>query len=147
MNAQLSAIPLKIPEAKLLREPLIQTLTNKLIVVQVWIGRIHAVDLVFLPRAEILAGVEAPDSFQQSLPSQHFVEAGDATGEVIRRVKESRISIGDFNISSQQLFRDTFRARGRLLAVAKQLDRSSRPYRPVAKQPALHADFSQLAID
>jgi len=55
------------------REPLIQSLPNKLIVVKVRISLINTVDLLCLSGAKGFMRVQAPDPFQQTLPSQNFV--------------------------------------------------------------------------
>jgi hypothetical protein len=101
------------------RKPLIQSLPNKLIVIEVWIGCIHPVNLLFLPRAKSFIGIKAPYSFEQSLPSQHFMKPGNATGELIRGVKERRICIGDFDASLQKRKWHTVRVASGLLALVK----------------------------
>ena len=40
---------------------------DKSVVVQMRVGRIHAIDFFALSRAECLVGIQAPDSFEQSL--------------------------------------------------------------------------------
>jgi hypothetical protein len=71
----------------------------------VWIGSIYPVNLLFLTWAESLIGIQAPDTLEQSLPSQYFKKSGITPGETIRRVKERRICIGDFNASVEKRIR------------------------------------------
>src|ERR1035438_4959341 len=75
---------------------------DEAIVVQVRVGGINAVNLFTLARAETFTGVKTPDAFKQSLTPQHLVQTGDATGEVIRRIEEGRIAVGDLNGTSQE---------------------------------------------
>lgn len=42
-----------------------------------WIGRVDPFDFRTLTAAECLVRIQAPDSFQQSLPPQDFVQASD----------------------------------------------------------------------
>jgi hypothetical protein len=81
----------------LLRKPLVQSLPDKLIVIQVRIGCIYPAYLLILSWAESFSRVQAPDAFEQSLPSQHFKKSGIAAGKVIRCIKKCRIGIGNFD--------------------------------------------------
>ncbi len=57
------------------------------------IGLKHPADLFLLPGAECLVGIQAPDSFQQTLPSQDFMQARDAAGEVVCGVEKRRVAV------------------------------------------------------
>jgi hypothetical protein len=53
----------------------------------------HPADLFVLAGAEHLPGIQAPDSFQQTLPPQDFMQASDASGEVVRGVKKCGVAV------------------------------------------------------
>ena len=43
---------------------------------------------------ELFVRVEARGCLQEALPAQHFVDAGQAAGEIIGGVKVSRVGVG-----------------------------------------------------
>jgi len=53
----------------------------------------HPADLVFLAGAERFPGIQAPDSFQQTLPPQNLMQAGDAPGEVVCGVEKCGVTV------------------------------------------------------
>ena len=58
------------------------------------IGGVDAVDLLLLSGAEGFVGIQAPDSFQEALPPQDLMQAGDAAGEIVRHVEKGCVGIG-----------------------------------------------------
>ncbi len=71
-----------------------QIFTDEIIVCQVRVSFEDAVELLALTLGEHLVGIEAPIALEQSLAAQDLVNAGDATCEAVRGVKDSRIGIG-----------------------------------------------------
>ena len=78
-----------------------EILFHELVVCQVRIAGDHAVDLVQLTRAEILVRIETPASREQALAAQHFVNAGDASGELMRGIEQRRIRVGQLGAECQ----------------------------------------------
>src|SRR6266511_758898 len=95
---------------------------DELFIAQVWIGAANPVDLLALAGAERLVRVEAPGAFQQALPAQHFVEAGDAPGIVVGSIEKRGVGVGDFNGASQQFARNWPAAVGGTATFGVQLD-------------------------
>src|SRR5688572_33051555 len=89
-----------------LPEPLVAVLRDELVVVQVRVRAVDAVDLLRLPGTHRLMRVEAPGAFQQSLSAQDLVDAGDAAVEVVGAVEERGVAVGDFYVEAQQLGRE-----------------------------------------
>src|SRR5262249_1591793 len=65
-------------------QPGVTPFAHKLVVVQLRICEVNAVDLLSLAQTERLLWVEAPDSFKEPLPAKHFVQPGNAAGKLIR---------------------------------------------------------------
>ena len=66
---------------------------DEFVVVEVWVGESDSIDFRELARAEGFVSVEAPETLQQPLASQDFVEARDAAAEAVRRVEEGGLLI------------------------------------------------------
>ena len=79
-------------------------LRHKLVVVEVRIGHVHAIDLLHLSGTQGFVLVQAPNALEQALASQHFVKASDAPAKTVGRVKERRIAIGDLSTETQQIW-------------------------------------------
>ena len=122
------------------RQPGLPAFSHELIVVQVRIRAIHAIDLGHLSDAQRLIGVEAPGPFEQPLAPQYFVEAWDASGEPVRGVEKRRIRVGDVDAAFDQMLRDRRCIRRDAPTFLPQLDRSASPDSPVAEEPADNAD-------
>jgi len=69
-------------------QPSFEVLRDEIIVIEVRIAFIDAVNLFHLPRGMLLMRVQAPSSGHQSLTAQHFMHSGDASREIILRVEE-----------------------------------------------------------
>jgi hypothetical protein len=67
---------------------LINPLADKFIIIQVGIGGIHAIYFLQLSRAESFLRIQAPDSLQQSLPAQNFMQSCDTSKEIVGHVEE-----------------------------------------------------------
>ncbi len=78
-------------------------LGHKGVVVQVRVGGIDAVDLIHLPRREIVIGIQAPATGHQALAPQHLVDTGDAAGEAVGRVEKRGVAVGDLGTDGQQI--------------------------------------------
>src|SRR6266478_5255332 len=50
-----------------LPQPVVQMLANEAVIVQIWISRVHTVDLFHLPRRKVFIRVEAPAALEQAL--------------------------------------------------------------------------------
>src|SRR6266487_5910129 len=76
-------------------EPFIPVPGDKFVLAQVRIGTMHAVDFLALTGAERLIRIQTPDAFEQALPAQHFVDAGNTAGVVVGRVEKSGVGVSD----------------------------------------------------
>ena len=85
-----------------------------------------------LARAQPFVRIEAPDAFEQALPAQHLVAAGDAAVEVVGDVEEGAVAVGDAAVEREQLAIDEPPASG---AAAAALQRSSS-----STAPCVHTD-------
>jgi len=85
---------------------------DELVIAQMRIGATNPVNFLALAGAERFLRVEAPDAFQQALLAQHFVEAGDAPGIVVRNIEQRGVGVGDFNGAAQQFRCNRFAAAG-----------------------------------
>jgi hypothetical protein len=47
--------------------------------------------------------IEAPTAFEQTLPAENFVNAGNAAAISIRKIKDRRVRIGELLPQSQQI--------------------------------------------
>ena len=74
-----------------LLQPPVAVLRDEPVVHQVRIAREHAIDLVHLAGAQLFVRIEAPPPGEQSLPPQHFVDAGNAPGEIVRRIEQGGV--------------------------------------------------------
>lgn len=82
-------------------QPLVAMLRDEIVVVQMRIGGMHAVDLLKLARTERFFGVEAPQAFEQALTAQDFMQTSDAAVETVRRVEEGGVAIGHLDAEAQ----------------------------------------------
>ena len=83
--------------------PTIEVLGDEDIVVQLRIRSEHASDLLRLTVPELLVGIQTPGSCEQTLTTQHLVNAGDATGEAVGRVEDRRVRIRQRRADSKQI--------------------------------------------
>src|SRR5689334_4144317 len=100
------------------------------------IRRVNSIDLGQLSRTERFIRIDAPGSFEQTLPPQHFVQPRDAAREGIRGVEECGVAVGYFDGADEQLLRNASAARDNLVAFVEQLHRLFRPDAPVTQQSA-----------
>ena len=104
---------------------------DKRIIAQLGPGPPHPVDLPALAGTQALPLVEAPDSFEQPLPPQDLVEAGDAAPKPVGGVEVSAVAVGDG---------DSGRGEGRVntprAAALQQRDGNARIDRPMPEKPA-----------
>ena len=78
-------------------------LADKVIVREMRILRQDAIDFLHLPRTQILMRIEAPAPGEQALTSQDLVDAGDAARELVHRIEQRRVGVGQLRTERQQL--------------------------------------------
>ena len=76
-------------------QPSLEIPGDELVVVQLGVRGMHAVDLLRLAGTQPFLGVEAPGPFKQALATKDFMAAGDAAPEVVGNVEEGGIAVGD----------------------------------------------------
>ena len=118
---------------------------NKRVVGKPWIGRKNAVDLFFLTRSKGFVWIQTPDTFQQSLPSQHLVAPRNAPCEVICDVEECCIRIGNLRVKRHKIGGYRFPG-GHILAAFKEFHGFLGPDRPMPKQPAPYSDDNRFTV-
>ena len=107
------------------------------IVVQMRIGGVHAIDCLGLPGTQRLMRIEAARAGEHALSPEHFVQAGDASGESVRRIEEGRVRVRHLFARPQQRRRHRIR-HGRGTTRGEQLHRLVR-YVEAAIGLAAHA--------
>ena len=85
-----------VPKIDLRTEPTVEMASHEVIIVQMRISGIDAIDFLKLTRAKSHVGIETPDALEQTLASQDFVEASDAAGKPVAGVEKCGIGIGNF---------------------------------------------------
>ncbi len=95
---------------------------------------IDPVNFFPLAGAECFVGIQAPNTFEQTLPSQNFVQTCDTACELIGHVKERRVAIGYFHISLQEALRNRPAVARYGATFVQQLHGTFRPNGPVAQQ-------------
>jgi hypothetical protein len=123
----------KLAQTKL-AQPLSQVRGDKLIIMQMRILNIEAVEFRQLPRRKVFARIKAPAAREQTLPPQNLVQPRDAAGEIMRRIKERRIRVGHFRRTRQQFKRLAIGPRG--FDLGQQFDSAFRPHGPMSQQTA-----------
>ena len=125
-------------------------LLHELVVCQVRIAGEHAVDVLHLTRAQILVRIETPASREQALAAQDFVNAGNASGELVRGIEERRIGVGQLGAKRQQA--DRVLAAGGTRGVSRDgvaapqdLDGALRPDGPLAEQASREMQRTAVA--
>ena len=103
-------------------QPAGQILRDEIIVIEVRVAVIDAINLFHLSGRQFFARIETPAACQQTLPPQNLVQAGDAPGKIVRRVEQHGIRVGDFSRPRQRVESPAIRARrfDRLLCPARQ---------------------------
>ena len=76
---------------------------DKIVVVEMRIAAINTVDFAALPGGEAFVRIETGDPLKESLPAQDFVDARDAAGKLVRRIKEGGIAIRDLHGAMEYL--------------------------------------------
>ena len=117
-------------------QPALQIRAHEGVIVEVRIGGADAVDLLLLSGAERLARIEAPDAFEQPLPAQDLVAAGDHAVEIVGGVEDRRVAVGGLRVQRQQVGR-YFLLGNRGVNALEELDRALDPHAPMAEQPPL----------
>src|SRR4029077_1528471 len=126
-------------------QPCVSSFANKLVVIQFRIGPIYPVNLLFLSGTESLLRIQAPNTLEQALSPQYFMQSGDAPREVVTCIKKCRIGIGHRYTLSEHRLR--YRPIRQPAAFPQKVNRTLRPNRPVAQQAPDDAEFSLLAVD
>src|ERR1700730_1048918 len=128
-------------------KPRVSALSNKIIIIQMRIGAIDPLNFCSLPGAKRFVGIQAPDTFQETLPPQDFMQSCNAAGETVCRVEERGIAIGHFHVPLQQASWNRPVPACRRVAFFQQIDRTFRPHRPVAQQTTDYPAFLQLTAN
>src|SRR5579872_1372787 len=125
-------MPSRAPVQRLtfLLQPSVAMFAYEIVVVQLGIRGVDSIDLFALARAEALVRIEAPKSFQQSLPPQNFVQARNASGEFVRSVEKRGVAVGHVNRLLQYARRNRLFAFDEGVTFIKKLHRAFRPNRP-----------------
>ena len=76
------------------------------IVVQMRVGSVDSVDFLGLARRKLLLHIQAVVIRQQSLSAQHLMDAGEASRELVRRIKKGRIAVGHLPSQRKEQARD-----------------------------------------
>src|SRR6266566_8712943 len=84
-------------------EPPVQVFSDELVVREMWIVGKRAIDLVHLPRTQILIRIETPAAGEQPLAPEDLVDPWDASRELMRGIEERRVGVGQFGAKRQQL--------------------------------------------
>src|SRR5467141_1415927 len=108
---------------------------------------VNAIDLLLLSGAEGFVGIQAPDTFQEALPPQDFMEARDAAGEIVRHVEKGGVGICYFGAPLEQIFRNASCSGHNGVALLQEVDGAASPYRPVAQKAAYNAVFPRASVD
>ena len=82
---------------RLLFQPLIAMSGDEVVVVKMRVRAMDAVNLGKLPRAQRFMLIETPESFEQALAAQDFVQSGDAAAESVCSIEEGGVAVGDFD--------------------------------------------------
>ena len=102
---------------------------GKVVVGELGIEVVDAIDRLRLPGTQILGRIEAPAPFEEPLAAQHLVAAGDHAVKAVGDVEERGIALGDGTVEGEQIGRH-----GRGVADSatafEELDRRPRPHRP-----------------
>src|ERR1700751_4558454 len=105
---------------------------NEGVVAEIDMLAANAVDLLHLSRAQPLSRIEAPDSFEQSLPPENLVATGDTAMEIIGGVEKRAVAIRDTGVERQQIRRYGVLV-ARRSAALELFDCACGPDRPVPK--------------
>ena len=63
----------------------------------------HAIDGGHLSGAQLLVWIQAPASGKQTLPAKDLVNARDAAGELVDRVEQGGVDVGELGAEREQL--------------------------------------------
>jgi len=122
-------------------------LHNEIVILQMWVGAANAIELITLSGAELLVWIETPDSFEQALSAQDFMNASDAAGESIRDIENRGVCVSDFDGEPEHF---NWNGRGTLRKTAAfcvQFDCLSGPDCPLAQQAANDAPLDCCSFD
>ena len=80
-------------------------LPDELVVGQMRIAGEHAIDVVHLSGAQLLVRIQAPAPREQTLPAKDLVNSRDAAGELVGRVEQGGVDVGQLGAEREQLQR------------------------------------------
>jgi len=83
-----SKAPIDAPAPVSILQPFIQMAADEIVVIEVRISLIDAVDFLLLSGSQGLSRIETPDSLQQSLAAEHVVDACNTAGKAIDGVEK-----------------------------------------------------------
>ena len=80
--------------ATTLGEPFVEVFLDKDIILKMWVCSANSVNFFGLSGGKIFFRIETPTAFEQPLPPQDFVDPRDAAVEMVNRIKDGAIGIG-----------------------------------------------------
>ena len=72
-------------------------LSDEGVIVKMGVCGVDAIDLFALAGTKSLLGIQAPNSLEQSLTAQHFVEPSNAAGVAVGRIKKGGVCVRDLS--------------------------------------------------
>ena len=63
----------------------------------------HAIDFLHLSRTQLLVRIQAPAAGEQPLTSKDLVNPGDAARELVGRIEQRRVDVGQLRAEREQL--------------------------------------------
>src|SRR3982751_260916 len=106
----------------------------------------HSIDFLGLSRRELLMRVETPRACQQALPSEHLVNARDASAERVRDVEDRAVRVSEGRGLGEPS-RVEYAGGALSLHALEQLHRRPRPASPLAEQTTVDPTHRRLAAD
>src|SRR5438045_2028917 len=91
-------------------QPFIKMRGHKFVVVEMRIVSVHALDFIALARTESFIWIQAPDTFEQALPAEYFMQSRNTATVRIRGIEERGVGVGDFDAAAEQFGRNRFPA-------------------------------------
>src|ERR1700719_3468221 len=76
---------------------------NEFIILQMMIKLADAIYLLCLTRGQSFEWIETPAPFKKTLPSQNFVNNGNAAVKIVNGIEQRRICVGDLLRKRQQV--------------------------------------------
>ncbi len=121
-------------------EPGVEVLGDEGVVVKMRVGAVDAIDVGELAGAEGLVLVKAPESGEETLTAEDFMQARNAAAEGMGGVEEGGVAVGDLDGEAEEVGRGVGEA-----AALMKCNRLLSPDGPVAEEAAGDAEFNRSA--